>query len=229
MKCPFKDKFFDGWFALGLTVGGGGVLVGVLALEGFSGADLADLWGIDAAGVLIALIALGVAITTENRAGRNSKDTLRAYVNVKDAEFRMSRSNHQKAISVTLINSGQTPARKIRQSCRVACVPVDYRDPIPISQLDREGGFDIAASETHYIYPSDLSPVSLENTMKLSENECSYLIVGRVEYEDVFGRLHFTNYRLELTGRIGLGDEQVNGKPHIVGKFGCCNIGNESS
>jgi hypothetical protein len=154
--------------------------------------------------ILTAILAL-TSIYQARRSHKNSMLELRAYVSVVGSNFNVNLTNKWQPGPFELVNNGETPARDIVAWVRWVVESPSYekfpkripgkRDEV-VSVIHKGTPFGVSLEPM----PPDESLESLIPQIK--SGECFVFFWGRIEYKDVFGKRHYTNFRLhsEWTG-----------------------------
>lgn len=142
-----------------------------------------------------------------------AKRELRAYlaVVIGGAVYQEREKNLRFGANPLLINSGRTPAHKIKFQARAAVLPV----PLPIETDLPETG-DLGIGETilgvqqtgsmHAVVDGYSQDDEVESIKKGASGKALY-VWGRVDYEDVFEETHYTRFCQQVywdgEGKIG--------------------------
>ena len=151
---------------------------------------------------------------------RTTRAELRAYVGVVKSRVRHFEVGQNPQIAIQFKNSGATPARRVAMSS-VFFVGVADETAIAIPELDPAepaSTSDIGpgtANSLRFVFPGALTAEQYDG---IANGDYCIYANGRIEYLDVFGRMHFTNFR-------------VRQNPLAVGlsKMIYCAVGNEAN
>lgn len=128
---------------------------------------------------------------------------LRAYVLVKTARVDNLAVGQVPSVTVTLVNSGVTPARDFRQwyNIGVDAIPCLMKNPSDSALEDLyahtlAGGGEIFHART---LEKEIPPEVME---QFTSGKAAVFFVGAVFYKDIFGKQHVTRYKLFSTPQI---------------------------
>ena len=188
------------------------------AIAGERQADIAR-W---AAGVsFLALVAAAFAVVFARRTLNTMNDTakrqLRAYVVLNDTRL-IDLFGANPGFEVNFKNTGQTPARDFKATCRVAASPFPLFGPLSL-------GPAAPLPSTSLVAPQGLNTVPLPAPRALTDVEkdlvrrriMAFYVHGIVTYVDVFGDSHWTRFRVMCGGATGI----------VGGLLANCHEGNE--
>jgi hypothetical protein len=127
----------------------------------------------------------------------SAKLQLRAYVSVTGVKVLFPTGEWQPNIRLTFKNCGRTPARELenRFGCAYGIVSnpsfKDFQQSVSYYDLGPEQDKTTTA----------LIPQAIWNAFKgaLAAGAVKFFVFGEIHYRDVFGDMHYTGYRLELS------------------------------
>jgi len=130
-------------------------------------------------------------------------------------------------VTVRFRNIGKTPAYKVNSWF---CTQIRQSDPQDGS-LDSEGCKNknyglIAPGISFNVQRGDRNPVSSEQRSRFMQNQLHLYFWGRVEYDDSFGKHHYTDFcmRSETAGR-----DLVERQAADEDRMGVCDSGNHAN
>lgn len=129
----------------------------------------------------------------------DNENEVRAYVDVDSLEFiETPESDGIVKVKLTVRNSGQTPALKLRSATEVGIRDISDEDLLPVMPLPELSSFDSArprlgrdATATEIV--SCESPPKLAD--RVTNGDATILVWGLVEYTDVFDRKRKTTFQ----------------------------------
>lgn len=157
-------------------------------------------------------IALGLTLFEQRR---TSRAELRAYVfpdtvvitprTREDVEPKSDRGKPKCLIIIR--NTGQTPAYKVRHWGNMDLLPVEAESSLATPHLNLSAKSSIPPGGANTkVCGLDRKLTPAEGTL-IKKGALAFFIWGRIEYEDTFGRTHYSNYRMIGTGRWPLPED----------------------
>ena len=118
----------------------------------------------------------------------------RAYIDVKVTNVTFLATPQRVTWTVDALNSGATPARNVRMEMGVDRAAGDFNPAWTISVVGPDAGSSSQAAG---------QPLKMDGSTHLTEDEVRRIralelivwVHGRIEYQDVFGANHFTDFR----------------------------------
>jgi hypothetical protein len=163
-------------------------------------------WLTFAATVLLFVATLGLWLATV-RLVRGSEKTaerqLRAYVGITEATVSDFAVGQILRVSMTIKNSGQTPAYKVTQHYSIMGGEYPRKDPLP--QVIVPGGSStLGPGEVHLLEIPLHGPLPSSAYSQITSGGAAIYIWGRVMYEDAFGYNRETRFSYIFGGRFGV-------------------------
>jgi hypothetical protein len=146
--------------------------------------------------VVIAAFTFLLYLVSRNTARRQ----LRAYVLVKKARVDNLAVGQRPSVTVTLVNSGLTPARDFRQWYNIGvdslpCVMINPSD----SRLEDLNAHTLAGGGKIFHAQTLEKEIPPEAMGQFISGQAAVVFVGAVFYKDIFGRQRVTRYKLFST------------------------------
>jgi hypothetical protein len=160
---------------------------------------------------LLATVFAALAALWDSR--RHAEVSLRAYLSVKSDDVVLQPLVAGKAVryKVTLVNTGQTPARKVvtLHTETVRSLPL-ARDAFAADMPENPPArMNLGAGSELYLTKGD-AIIDQTDIDLIKAKRAALFVFGLVTYEDVFGRQHRMTFRLKHDGTLG-----ENGMPMV--------------
>jgi hypothetical protein len=154
----------------------------------------------------LSLLAVGVSWWTFHRTRQITRQQLRAYIGTtKTQYFAPATMGADGEIRAAALNSGQTPAFKVKSWSGTHLREYPLAGDLPPHPDPEFGTTDTMLPPNAEFY---LRGTVHAAKRKLLDGTNAIYFFGRIEYEDIFGHQHFTNYRFlwrgEATDGVGL-------------------------
>ena len=149
--------------------------------------------------LIFTIIGTGLLIWTFWETRETARRELRAYlaVEIAGAVYQETTKGIRFEAKPSLVNRGQTPAYNINYRARADILPypIPKRMPLPEPEklreyaafLARDQGFGLSAFITNMIDDNRVKSVMFSEKSRLC-------VWGTIEYRDIFGREHYTNF-----------------------------------
>lgn len=153
-----------------------------------------------------------------------SKDTanrqLRAYLLVKRAKMGLVVVDKNPVARITLINTGQTPAYKLRPAGAFEFAAFPRQEPWTIPPSGpRVGRGPLGAGRSFTMLMTFPYRMPREALTDFQAGTTAFFSFGSIEYEDVFGAVHTTHFRFEYDRNSARGENM---------QMSICRDGNEA-
>lgn len=132
--------------------------------------------------------AAGAANKAVEVTERTAKSQLRAYVTVEDNQINVVGNGIDARIAV--INCGQTPAYRLRGWLNVEIHERDSAKDLPIEPIDPSTASTVLGPNLKSTVTRSYQPLPIDAAGK------EICVWGRVEYTDIFGNDHWTEFRV---------------------------------
>lgn len=158
------------------------------------------------------LKATEIASAVANDSAKAVTSQLRSYVGVMNSSIEELVAGLAPKVNVTLRNSGQTPAYKLRGFLSFGWSDSFERfgkDPVPKGSLFGTLG----TGGTFLMHGQSPKFLTEEEFSRLQNGKLTFYVWGEVFYSDVFDKEHFLKYRLQTGGPNGIHGEMLASSP----------------
>jgi hypothetical protein len=159
-----------------------------------------------AATVLLFVATLGLWLATVRlvrSAEKTAERQLRAYVGITKATMSNFGVGQILRMSMTIKNSGQTPAYRLTQHYSIMGGEYPRKEPLP--QVDTPGRFStLGPGEVHILEIPLQGPLPGSAYSQITNGDAAIYVWGRVIYEDAFGYNRETRFSYIFGGRFGI-------------------------
>jgi hypothetical protein len=132
----------------------------------------------------------------------NAIRELRAYVFVETADISEFRDGKQPDCTVTIKNSGKTPAYSVSHFGGFSFREFPLRQPLPTDDNSPTSTANVpSGGVVHKLLEGRV--LTSEQLRLLDASEAAFYCYGEVKYVDTFSVPHFTRYRFVLGGNLG--------------------------
>jgi hypothetical protein len=144
-----------------------------------------------------------------------AKRQLRAYlvVNIGGAVYQEREKNLKFEGKPLLVNTGQTPARKVRYKAQSAILPFPPSDNFVFQEVSEDIGFGILGAQQNATMGATVEEFCRDGEVEDIKKAVghSLYVWGTVTYEDIFGITHYTKFGQQLYWVKNGADERVLG------------------
>lgn len=154
----------------------------------------------------IALLALLVALWQLGVAAATAKKQLRAYLGVTPQDIRILEKNHLQTY-IEVLNTGSTPAKKVRQWTKIEIRPPATKDPFPLDEVGY--GVRPIVPGAKWLLGMEMNTTD-QQFAALQMQMLAIFVWGRVEYEDIYGEHQWLTFRYRNIGTVYSQDQHGN-------------------
>jgi hypothetical protein len=163
-------------------------------------------WLMFAATVLLFVATLGLWLATVRlvrSAEKTAERQLRAYVGITEATVSNFGIGKNLKVSMTIKNSGQTPAYRVAKHYSIMGGEYPRKDPLP--RIDVRGHFStLGPGEIHILEFAMQVPLPGSACAQITNGDAAIYVWGRVMYEDAFGYNRETHFAYIFGGEFGV-------------------------